>query len=495
MSDPSSSIHPNYPPSPHSIRRMLSNRESARRSRRRKQAHLGDLQVKVDSLTEENQRLLQKLHALHASFNGVMQRNRVVKQNMAYLRAQLISGKSATREVLEAATVAMNAGAHAEHMLRLVAAGNAVPGSVVPGGASEMNQASTLGMNAMGAANGQYTMHNPLPVGHMEPYFGAAHAENTQLTNPQQQQQRRVSNFPLMCGGSGVGPGRGSESSSLTYVTERAGPSIRDGNPGRSDSMQSVDAKTYAGAVKTKGGGRQKQSGDTNTVLAAAIAEQLAIPSNQNNLSASPLGGANGLDHHEQALAAQIAANLGSISNLDMTTRGMLGAFGAMGGLTNGDFNLPGGAVAAASAAAAAQRGRTTHQRSDGSADAGGSGTGMDGDALGDVGAQSADETRELSHAFLGTSPNGVILSEEEHGEDQRLIEHDHHDGFYLDTHVDDWFVEHTEVKEVKDEGHKNSSQKKTSQKIGRSDSMNRVASAERLAKKAAVGSNPGGTP
>ena len=42
-----------------------------------------------------------------------------------------------------------------------------------------------------------------------------------------------------------------------------------------------------------------------------------------------------------------------------------------MGGLTNGDFNLPGGAVAAASAAAAAQRGRTTHQRSDGSADAG----------------------------------------------------------------------------------------------------------------------------
>ena len=159
-----------------------------------------------------------------------------------------------------------------------------------------------------------------------------------------------------------------------------------------------------------------------------------------------------------------------------------------MGGLTNGDFNLPGGAVTAASAAAAAQRGRTTHQRSDGSADAGGSGTGMDGDALGDVGAQSADETRELSHAFLGTSPNGVILSEEEHGEDQRLIEHDHHDGFYLDTHVDDWFVEHTEVKEVKDEGHKNSSQKKTSQKIGRSDSMNRVASAERLAKKAAVG-------
>ena len=58
---------------------MLSNRESARRSRRRKQAHLGELQTKVDALTEENARLLQQLHALHASFNGVMQRNRIVK--------------------------------------------------------------------------------------------------------------------------------------------------------------------------------------------------------------------------------------------------------------------------------------------------------------------------------------------------------------------------------------------------------------------------------
>ena len=40
---------------------MLSNRESARRSRRRKQAHLGDLQLKVNQLQEENQDLVKKL--------------------------------------------------------------------------------------------------------------------------------------------------------------------------------------------------------------------------------------------------------------------------------------------------------------------------------------------------------------------------------------------------------------------------------------------------
>ena len=110
---------------------MLSNRESARRSRRRKQAHLGELQEKVDALSGENERMLRQLHALHASFNGVMQRNRVVKQNTAYLRAHIVSGEPPTREVLEAATVAMNAGAQAEQMLRVVAAGNGLaPASV-----------------------------------------------------------------------------------------------------------------------------------------------------------------------------------------------------------------------------------------------------------------------------------------------------------------------------------------------------------------------------
>ena len=93
------------------VRRMLSNRESARRSRRRKQAHLGELQLKVDQLQRENQDLLNKLHQLHVSFNSMMARNRMIKDNMAYLRMQIMSGEPLSREALVAATQAVAAGA------------------------------------------------------------------------------------------------------------------------------------------------------------------------------------------------------------------------------------------------------------------------------------------------------------------------------------------------------------------------------------------------
>ena len=90
---------------------MLSNRESARRSRRRKQAHLGELQLKVNQLQGENQDLLNKLHQLHVSFNSMMARNRMIKDNMAYLRVQIMSGEPLSREALVAATQAVAAGA------------------------------------------------------------------------------------------------------------------------------------------------------------------------------------------------------------------------------------------------------------------------------------------------------------------------------------------------------------------------------------------------
>ena len=93
---------------------MLSNRESARRSRRRKQAHLGDLQLKVNQLQEENQDLLKKLHVLHGNFNAMMERNRVIKDSMAYLREQILSGKPLSREALVAATAAVASGFHVD---------------------------------------------------------------------------------------------------------------------------------------------------------------------------------------------------------------------------------------------------------------------------------------------------------------------------------------------------------------------------------------------
>ena len=92
------------------VRRMLSNRESARRSRRRKQAHLGHLQLKVNQLQCENQDLLHKLHQLHGSFNTMMERNRMIKDNMAFLRMQIMSGKPLSREALAAVTQAVAVG-------------------------------------------------------------------------------------------------------------------------------------------------------------------------------------------------------------------------------------------------------------------------------------------------------------------------------------------------------------------------------------------------
>ena len=93
---------------------MLSNRESARRSRRRKQQHLGELQTRVGQLQGENAALLEKLHALHVSFDDVMNRNRAMKESLAYLRAQVVSGGVVTPEVLRAAQTAVEEGDAAE---------------------------------------------------------------------------------------------------------------------------------------------------------------------------------------------------------------------------------------------------------------------------------------------------------------------------------------------------------------------------------------------
>ena len=93
---------------------MLSNRESARRSRRRKQQHLGELQTRVGQLQGENAALLEKLHALHVSFDDVMNRNRAMKESLAYLRAQVVSGGVVTPEVLRAAQAAVEEGDAAE---------------------------------------------------------------------------------------------------------------------------------------------------------------------------------------------------------------------------------------------------------------------------------------------------------------------------------------------------------------------------------------------
>ncbi|KAE9611970.1 putative transcription factor bZIP family [Lupinus albus] len=71
------------------VRRMLSNRESARRSRRRKQAHLTDLEKQVNQLRGENSSLLKRLTDISHKHNESAVDNRVLKADIETLRAKV----------------------------------------------------------------------------------------------------------------------------------------------------------------------------------------------------------------------------------------------------------------------------------------------------------------------------------------------------------------------------------------------------------------------
>ncbi|XP_078149532.1 light-inducible protein CPRF2-like isoform X2 [Carex rostrata] len=71
------------------MRRMLSNRESARRSRRRKQAHTNDLEAEVLQLRVENSSLLKRLTDLTQKYNDASVDKRVLKADVETLRAKV----------------------------------------------------------------------------------------------------------------------------------------------------------------------------------------------------------------------------------------------------------------------------------------------------------------------------------------------------------------------------------------------------------------------
>lgn len=68
---------------------MLSNRESARRSRRRKQAHLSELEMQVAQLRAENTALVQRLQEISHKFQEAAIDNRVLKSDCEALRAKV----------------------------------------------------------------------------------------------------------------------------------------------------------------------------------------------------------------------------------------------------------------------------------------------------------------------------------------------------------------------------------------------------------------------
>ncbi|PON73830.1 Basic-leucine zipper transcription factor [Parasponia andersonii] len=71
------------------VRRMLSNRESARRSRRRKQAHLTELETQVAQLRVENSSLLKRLTDVSQKYNEAAVDNRVLKADVETMRAKV----------------------------------------------------------------------------------------------------------------------------------------------------------------------------------------------------------------------------------------------------------------------------------------------------------------------------------------------------------------------------------------------------------------------
>ncbi|XP_019166846.1 PREDICTED: basic leucine zipper 9-like [Ipomoea nil] len=71
------------------IKRMASNRESARRSRRRKQEQLGELENQVDQLRGENASLFKQLADAAQQYKDSSTNNRVLKSDVEALRAKV----------------------------------------------------------------------------------------------------------------------------------------------------------------------------------------------------------------------------------------------------------------------------------------------------------------------------------------------------------------------------------------------------------------------
>ncbi|XP_006657221.1 bZIP transcription factor RISBZ5 isoform X2 [Oryza brachyantha] len=71
------------------IRRMVSNRESARRSRRRKQAQLSELESQVEKLRGENGSLVRQLTESSQQFTAAVTDNRILKSDVEALRVKV----------------------------------------------------------------------------------------------------------------------------------------------------------------------------------------------------------------------------------------------------------------------------------------------------------------------------------------------------------------------------------------------------------------------
>ncbi|XP_062212681.1 bZIP transcription factor RISBZ2-like [Phragmites australis] len=90
----------NANPNQHRLqRRKQSNRESARRSRSRKAAHLNELDAQVAQLRVENSSLLRRLADVNQKFNEAAVDNRVLKADVETLRAKVKMAEDSVKRV------------------------------------------------------------------------------------------------------------------------------------------------------------------------------------------------------------------------------------------------------------------------------------------------------------------------------------------------------------------------------------------------------------
>ncbi|CAM0876874.1 unnamed protein product [Alopecurus aequalis] len=80
-------------------RRKQSNRESARRSRSRKAAHLNELEAQVSQLRVENNSLIRRLADVNQKYNGAAVDNRVLKADVETLRAKVKMAEDSVKRV------------------------------------------------------------------------------------------------------------------------------------------------------------------------------------------------------------------------------------------------------------------------------------------------------------------------------------------------------------------------------------------------------------
>ncbi|CAA2983263.1 light-inducible CPRF2 [Olea europaea subsp. europaea] len=81
------------------MRRMVSNRESARRSRRRKQAHLSEIETQVSQLNGENSSLQKRFSHINHKYSEAAVDNRVLKADVETLRAKVKMAEETVKRV------------------------------------------------------------------------------------------------------------------------------------------------------------------------------------------------------------------------------------------------------------------------------------------------------------------------------------------------------------------------------------------------------------